>query len=472
MIKNDFFLQGNGRIEYVMGNFYSSVRKPKSVAQIESNALKLVLGSSDLIHDIMDFLDSFKEITSIPQICRATSDSLFSYRFKNRDELTCDWVLFSVIARSYYSLFINKRHKFRIRHEQPELTRPDNYDRMIGIKFDSLKTSLNYVDKIHSSALTSCKKLKFDDFYLSQLSCVSEDFSFATESLELDIKPWIWNENLDLDSLCLDRMFPNVTKVILQGDGSASIFTGISAMLSRLPLLTFLDMTSSPVEASSFSNLPITLIELIIDLNGLNSNEPINLTRLVELKKLEVLSWCFTPRCIVLPCGLESFKMPYETWHENQSIPNSVTIFRSTNYTPFNQQYSNMRDAIFKSRIQSVDLKNFPWEFFQSLIPNLKNIKCSYWDAMIIIRILRINSSLHLTHMFFKLGLDHPDHPEYTIIICGENIDDILAEFMISNNYKSTWYHFPLKFIYIDSGLMNLPIPWAQHLSTIWRDVA
>ena len=94
-----------------MGNSFSGDRNKSGGNTTVATTSQLVWANYDLIHEIMDFLQLFKEIGSIPLICRATSDSLFSYCFKNRKYQECDWILFLERARVYHELIINRKYR-------------------------------------------------------------------------------------------------------------------------------------------------------------------------------------------------------------------------------------------------------------------------------------------------------------------------------------------------------------------------
>jgi hypothetical protein len=445
-----------------MGNFHSDTAKSedKFIAGKQPNASQLFWANYDLIHEIMDFMRTFGEIAIIPRICKTTSDSLFSYRFKDREDQKCDWILFSQRAATYYEVSINNQFRtwYGRKMEIPKLVRPNNYSRLTSMKFHSLNTNLEYVDKNDISVLLGCKELKFKNFKLSQLTRICEsDIQLLAHTLELQVDPIIFTQTFDNDTRSLGTILPNVTKIIINGGSSASSFVEIAMMLNRIPSLRSLDLShyySSPELASL---LPNSLTELVISTGCSHTHyRTIDLSSLTELRKLHITGeWYDHTRqlSMIFPSKLEHLTISRLNWGINQLIPDSVKTLSCSDDNFY------IKNTIEKSSVENLILCGIApwwWEDFK-IPPSVKNIQCSSYMGLV--RIMKQYPSSRLTHLLYP-GIHNP-WVNCRFLFCGKNLDEIPRELTGDNVISS--YHIPLEEIRLNDSIPVVPIPWTRN---------
>lgn len=446
-----------------MGNFHSDTAKSedKFIAGKQPNASQLFWANYDLIHEIMDFMRTFGEIAIIPRICKTTSDSLFSYRFKDREDQKCDWILFLQRAATYYEVAINNQFRtwYGGKMDIPESIRPDNCSRLISMQFHSLSTNLEYANKNDVNVLLGCKELKFRNFKLSQLIRICEpNIPLLAHTLELQVDPIIFTQTFDNDTRSLGTILPNVTKIIINGGSSASSFVEIIMMLNRIPSLRSLDLSqyySSPELASLLSN---SLTELVISTGCSHTHyRTIDLSSLTELRKLRIVGeWYYQDwqLSMVFPGKLEHLTISRLNWGTNQLIPNSVKTLSCSDDNP------HMKNAIEKSSVENLILFGIaPWWWDDFKIPpSVKNLKCSSYMALV--RIIKRDPLLsRLTHLLVP-GIQNP-WISRRFLFCGKNLDEIPRE-LTGDNITSS-YHIPLAQISLGDSVNSIPvipIPW------------
>lgn len=448
-----------------MGNFHSNTSKSedKLIVEKQSNASQLFWANYDLVHEIMDFMQTFGEIAIIPRICKTTSDSLFSYRFKDREDQKCDWILFLRRAETYYEVAINSQFRtwYGRKMAVPKSIRPNNYSRLVSIQFHSLSANLEYIGTNEINVLLGCKELKFKNFKLSQLIRICEsNIPLLAHTLELQVDPIIFTQTFDKHTRSLEAILPNVTKIIINGGSSASSFVEITMMLNRIPSLRSLDLSqyySSPELASLL--LPNSLTELVI-LTGCNHAHyrNIDLSSLTELRKLRIVGeWYDHSRqlSVVFPSKLENLTISRLNWGMDQLIPNSVKTLSCSDENHY------MKNAIEKSSVENLILSGIApwwWEDFK-IPPSVKNIQCSSYMGLI--RIIKQYPSNRLTHLLYP-GI-HNFHTPWVscrFLFCGKNLDEIPRE-LTGNNVASS-YHIPLEEIRLNDSIPVVPIPWTK----------
>jgi hypothetical protein len=455
-----------------MGNSFSSERSKSEGKPIATTTSQLVWANYDLVHEIMDFLQLFKEIGSIPLICRATSDSLFSYRFKNREYQECDWISFLGRARVYDELIISRKYRtwYGRKLAVPTPVRSSNYSRLINMKFYSLNTNLEYMDESHINVLSGCSMLTFKSFRPSQLNRICKlNVPFLAHTLVL--KPGLGDYDIkfSVNSLSPKTVLFNVKRIVIDGNGleRSHIFVEISIMLSRLPSLVSLDLSECCIPPKLMLLLPVSLTKLVITINMYYpGNEGIDLTYLTELRKLQIRGWYPHTQLMILPAKLEELFMPDTMWSHNQLIPDSVKSFRSRFRLDDHAQIANMRNSIENSNIENLimfDYISWWWNSFQ-ISPNIRNIQCSYMGVIRIVKELNPLSNNKLTHLLYSPGNRWIDN---TLIICGKDINEVPTN-MVKENIEFL-YHIPLEHIHLDKSDIILPIPWTRCEEMIYR---
>lgn len=340
-----------------------------------SDATRLVWSNHLFIHKIMDCFETFEEIAIIPRICRGTSDSLFSYPFKDRERQTCDWISFLAISRVYYDKFRNSKKWFNTKKKK-ELNRKNNYDRLSKLNFHALMANLDYISLNNIQVIRSCKKLILKDFKLSQLRNISKlKVDFAVTELTLQSGNLKFDQTND-DFNWAGNLFPNVEKVMLVGCYLKATFQ-TAKLMSKLPKLNSLTI-KCPVSSSLFCYLPCSLTELSITIHEPFAN--VDLRQLCSLKKLALHSESLVQHLILIPERAESLYISCSMWHKEQTIPRSVKLFESKCYCPYHSEADfTMREAIERSSIQELILSEFSlawWLRFQAP-PSIRTIKYS-----------------------------------------------------------------------------------------------
>jgi hypothetical protein len=454
-----------------MGNLTSG-GKDKSEGQIiavkESNASRLVWANHDLIHEIMDFLTSFKELTLIPRIRQDTSDSLFSYRFKNREFQKYDWDLFLNKALTYYDSFINKGLRTR-KSGILSLNRPDNYRRLANMKFYSINTALSYMDENRIKVLSNCNELILKNFYPSQLSLICKpNISFLVSTLTLQIGEMIeYDEKFEGKSIPIETALSNVTAVNIKGGkASGSTFSKIGDILARLPSLQALNLLTYTLPKDVIPLLPKSLTVLAINVFFGFRGDMVDLSYLAVLRELFIYGRNSAPKCILLPESLEYLSIPDSLWHENQQIPSNVKRFHSQHSKyDLMPQFSYMQTAVEKSNIEHINLfayDSLRWSDFK-IPPSLKSIECSPYLHLIkdIKQSGLTTENNRFTHLFFTPY-------RLSAIFCGKNVQDVPYNLDYSS-WEDMWYHIPLEHIRVDGPEIIMPIPGHDCRAFIYR---
>lgn len=445
-----------------MGNLSSSRNIVKSktrdnqdkICATESMAAKIVWGNDDLIHEIMDLLSTFKEITTIPQICRSSSNSLFSYQFKDRKDQLCDWIVFYRMNEIYCKDDVKTVQSCWKRAGVER--RAGSFDKLMKLRFYSLIVNLDYMDNIE--ILKGCKRLTLREFGLEQLRRISQSGIFIS-AIELELEIGRTVDVLMKDNSWVSNMLSGVKKVTLSKRPLVSMFPNVNALLWRLPMLYSLTIECH-MPTTLFSLLPNFLIELTLTLYLPSAlGRPIDLTPLQFLKRLVLSDRSLTRQRILIPEGLDALDIPCIMWHEIQTIPHSLRLLQSGCFciSHHDAVIFTMRNVIEHSCIQDLDLVSYPpfwWEHF--LIPSsIRSIRCTHTELGIIMQQMNAFPDTKLTHLFIGIGYTPYQTVHYQMIACGKDKDAVPVE-LTTSEYNLSWYHFPLGMI--GKGF-TLPIP-------------
>lgn len=287
--------------------------------KVKLEIVQYIWNCTDLIHEFMDYL-YLQDISSISRIHRASSNVIYSYRFKSHHCCNYDWFVYRI---SRY----NKQYKDMLELDEiykAVISRPNYYDKLTAMKFHSIiiKSSLNYAPHLYSyQCLQTCSSLAVANTnILDEIMC-----SLKPGTVLAVTKLMIMSS---VDSLPLLKLRSPL-------EGADQVFINLEELHLTIPLHFVFPLLSLPIRilsvdgiGSFVSCLPKTLERLTIEeIFAIKDN--VDLSHLIHLQYLEIDRAGENIKNIVLPSNLTDLTIPTDILVNGQKFPKNLVKLSS-----------------------------------------------------------------------------------------------------------------------------------------------